>query len=209
MSPERFTPAAPATAPAQFRPAPLRTASRGDAEREGFAAGWAAGARAAADAAAEAERRRAEAAEEDRRLRAAEVAEAVALLGRAAAALSARADADEARVRAALQDAALELAEAVLRRELGEGSARALLERALALPVGHGPHTIAVSPADHARLTEALATGEVELPDGVALVARPGLATGDVVVEDATGLVDGQIRSALDRARRALLEEDR
>src|SRR5690606_38439465 len=138
-------PAAPAATATPFRPAPLSRPRRADDERAGFAAGWAAGARAAAEAAAQAERRREEAAQRAEAERAARLAAAVDLLGRAAEALGARVAEDEARVRAVLQDAAVELAEAVLRRELaaGPGTARDVLARALALPAAPGRRVVA------------------------------------------------------------------
>jgi len=207
MSPDR--PAAPAATATPFRPAPLSSPRRADDERAGFAAGWAAGARAAAEAAAQAERRREEAAQRAEAERAARLAAAVDLLGRAAEALGARVAEDEARVRAVLQDAAVELAEAVLRRELaaGPGTARDVLARALALPAAPGRRVVAVSPRDHADLVALLAAGDVALPDGVELAADPALAAGDVRVTDPVGTVDAQVAAALDRARRALAEE--
>ncbi len=207
MSPE--TSAAVQAAATRFTPAPISVDHRADGERAGYAAGWVAGARAAADAAAEAERRRAEDARRAQAERDAEVAAGVALLEQVAARVAARAGADEAHLRTVLQAAALELAEAVLRRELraGPGSARELVERALAMPGALVDATLHVSPVDAALVTELIADAGAVLPEGVRLVPDPQLEPGDVVVEDATGAVDGRIRAALDRAREALAED--
>lgn len=223
MSPETPTPRATvATVPAQvaqvpsqataatrFTPAPISVDHRADGERAGYAAGWVAGARAAAEAAAEAERRRAEDARRAQAERDAEVAAGAELLAQAAARLAGRTAADEAHLRGVLQAAAFELAEAVLRRELrsGPGSARDLVERALALPGGIAGTTLHVSPVDVELLTTLTADAGVVLPEGVQLVADARLAPGDVLVEDATGALDGRIRAALDRARAALAED--
>ncbi|GEN80625.1 FliH/SctL family protein [Actinotalea fermentans] len=194
-----------ARAATRFTPAPISVDHRVDGERAGYAAGWVAGARAAAEAAAEAEVRRAEDARRAQAARDDQVAAAVEVLAQAAARLASRAAADEAHLRGVLQAAALELAEAVLRRELRTGpeSARELLARALAMTDGAPGAVLHVHPADARLVAEAGAV----LPDGVTLVGDPRLAPGDVVVEDATGALDGRIRTALERARAALGED--
>lgn len=206
MSPETH---AAAPSPVRFTPAPLSLDHRADGERAGYAAGWAAGARAAAEAAARAEAERVEQARRAQSQRDAELAAAVELLGKAAAAVAARAGADEAHLRGLLQEAAFELAEAVLRRELRSGpdSARELVRRALAMPGGLMDARLHVHPADVAELRALTDEAGIALPEGVTLVPDARLAPGDVVVEDATGQVDGRVRAALERARGALLED--
>lgn len=203
-----MSPDAPATA-LRFVPAPISADHRADAERAGYAAGWVAGARAAAEAAAEAEARRAEDARRAQAERDAQVSAAVDVLMQSAARLAARTGADEAHLRGVLQAAALELAEAVLRRELraGPGSAREIVERALAMTDGAPGAVVHLSPADARAVTALAAEAGPGLPEGVAFVADPRLGLGDVVVEDATGTLDGRIRAALDRAREALAED--
>lgn len=197
------------TAALRFTPAPISADHRADGERAGYAAGWVAGARAAAEAAAQAEARRAEAARTAQAERDARVEAVVDLLAQSAARLAARAAADEARVRAMLQAAALELAEAVLRHELrtGPGSARELLERALAMTDGTSGGVLRLHPADAQLVTALVAESGATLPEGVSFVADPRLGRGDVVAEDATGAVDGRIRAALGRAAEALDED--
>lgn len=219
MSPDTLVPEA-ATArtarapePRAFRPAELTRAT--DDERDarweaaraaGWAAGWAAGARAAAEDAVrrqqlhDAEHARAEAARD------AQVRDAVAALHRAATTLAGTTAPVVEDCTRTLHEAALAIAEAVLRRELtpGPDGARALLARALDVPAELGLHTVRVSPADHAHVTALLAAEPTLLPDGVAVVADPALAAGDVVSEHPAGFLDGQVQHALDRARRAL-----
>lgn len=196
-------------AAARFTPSPISVDHRVDGERAGYAAGWVAGARAAAEAAADAERRRAEDARRAQADRDAQVSAAVELLAQAAARLAGRAAADEAHVRGLVQAAAVELAEAVLRHELtsGPGSARELVDRAMALTDGAAGGVVHVHPADAQLVAALVADAGVALPDGVTFVADARLAPGDVVVEDATGAVDGRVRAALDRACAALAED--
>lgn len=199
--------------PVAFRPAALvrggqeEDDQRGQAARAaGYAAGWAAGSRAAAAAASEQQQRLAAEHARAEAVRDAQVADAVAALQRAARSLEATTAPVVTDCTRTLHEAALALAEAVVRRELvpGPDSARSLLSRALEVPADLGVHTVRVSPADHGHVT-ALVTAHPELlPDGVTVVADPALAAGDVVSEHPAGYLDGQVATALDRARRAL-----
>ena len=205
MSPERTT--------APFRPTSLGLADhRRDDDRlqaSGYAAGWAAGARAAAENAAAAERRRADEASRAETRRDADLRAALATLAQTATAVAGQQAPKAAEVLAAVQRAGVQLAEAVLARELRSGpdSARAILERALALPAEAGLHTVRVSPVDHGHVTAVLDGRGAALPAGVRLVADPALAAGDVVSEAADVVLDGRIRTALDRALAALEDE--
>lgn len=194
-----------------FRPAALVATTSGDvdarARAAGYAAGWAAGARAAADAAVEHEARRAQQHAQAEAQRDAALADAVDALERTVLAAAARTAPVVDQVRRGIYEAALELAAAVLQRELtpGPDSARGLLERVLAVPADLGVHTVRLNPGDLAEL-RALVPAPA-LPAGVELVADPTLAPGDTVSVHPTGYLDGQVRSALDRARRVLLED--
>src|SRR5690606_26709618 len=127
--------------------------------------------------------RRAEDARRTQAQRDADVAAGLDLLAQAAARLAARAAADEAHLRAVLQSAAFELAEAVLRRELraGPGSARDLVERALALPGAPTGAALHVSAEDAELVTALAADAGAVLPEGVSLVVDPRLSPGDVL----------------------------
>lgn len=205
MSPERTA--------AAFRPTSLGPAGhRRDDDRlqaAGYAAGWAAGARAAAENAVAAERRRADEASRAEARRDADVRTALGALAQTAAVVAGQQAPEVAEVLAAVQRAAVQLAEAVLARELrpGADSAHAILERALALPADAGLHTVRVSPVDLGNVTTVLDGRGVCLPAGVRLIADPALAAGDVVSEAAGVVLDGRIRTALDRARAALEDE--
>ena len=198
-----------------FRPAALHAvapaddASRAAGHAAGWAAGWAAGARAAAERAAEAEAQRAAEHARAEALRTAVLDEAVASLLRAAQAADRRTTPAVEQVRRELTAAALTLAEAVLGHELADGttSARAALQRALAVPAEIDVHTVRLHPADAAVVQDLAAAGEVRL-DGVAVVADPSLRRGDAVSEHPAGYLDAQVSTALGRARRALLGED-
>ena len=194
---------------APFRPSPVGAVLEGgpghgveQARAAGWAAGWAAGTRAAADAARtqrathEAEHRAAEAARE------AQVTAALAVLRRAADAAAARVVPVLDAAAASLDEGAVLLAEAVLGAELAddEDRARAALARALSLPSDVGVHTVRLHPADLA----VLAAVQVDLPTGVELVADARLHPGDAVSELPDGFVDARIRTALDRAVRAI-----
>ncbi|MCL3860858.1 FliH/SctL family protein [Actinotalea sp. K2] len=180
------------------------------ARAAGYAAGWAAGTRAAADAAVAHQQRLADDHLRREAVRDAAIDDALAVLGRAAQAVAAREAPVVTDARATLHAAALDLAAAVLQHELtpGPASAVSILDRALALPAELGVHTVRVSPADLAHVRTLLEATSRRLPAGLQVVADQGLRPGDVVSEHATGQLDGQIASALDRARRALLEDD-
>jgi flagellar assembly protein FliH len=186
----------------------------------GYAAGYAAGAREAARAAeAEAARVQRERAEAESR-RAAEHADALAVLARAARAAADRTAPVLASAEHALHAAALDLAAAVLGAELSDApaSAAAALARVRALDPAREVHTVRLHPRDLAVLRAALAGGLpaaeapaggdvlTGLPDltGVELVADPALAPGDAVGEFPDGYLDARLGAALDRARAAL-----
>ena len=214
MSPDTrvrpFMPALLPTVPTQGRGSGSAAAGvDARARAAGYAAGWTAGARAAAAAGAEQQRRLAEEHERAEAERDAAVGDALGLLGRAVAAASGRTVPVLDDARRAVYQAALDLAAAVLQRELapGPGSARALLERALALPVEVGVHTVRMHPRDLAEVQALLATGSARLPVGVALTADALLAPGDAVSVHPAGLLDARIATALDRAREILLED--
>ncbi|WP_024286294.1 FliH/SctL family protein [Cellulomonas sp. KRMCY2] len=208
MSPETSTGTVRA-----FHPAALDVSSTkgvdSRARAAGYAAGWTAGARAAAEAGAEQQRFLAEQSARAQAERDAALIDALAVLEAAVAAASARSAPAVAQARRAVHEGALELAAAVLQRELvpGPASARSLLERALALPVEVGVHTVRLNPRDLAQVTTLLTAGSVTLPAGVELVADPRLSPGDAISEHSAGYLDGQIGSALARARAALLED--
>lgn len=126
-----------------------------------------------------------------------------AALAAAAAALSARTLPVLAEAEQTLVASALTLAEAVLGRELDDGGTRskAVLARVLAAQDPAGAPRVRLNPQDLAVIgTEALADA------GVEPVADPATAPGDAVAEYQDGFLDARISTALDRARRALLE---
>lgn len=216
MSPEPALAVVPAT-PVAFRavalaPVPTQAATieHERARTAGYAAGWAAGARAAAEAAQAQARRHEEAAARAEAARQAAFADALEVLGRAVAAASSRTVPVLDEARRTVHEAALALAEAVLGGELAPGprSARAVLDRALALPLDLGVHTVRLHPADLAAVEAELAAHPGLVPDGVRLVADPRLGPGDAISEHPTGFLDAQIGSALDRARSALLGDE-
>lgn len=207
MSPETITSFRPAALPA-----PRRTADDVADERSraaGYAAGWAAGARAAAASAAEQARSLAEREALALEQREARLARALAVLERAAVASSTRTVPTLDSARRTLHEGALALAEAVLQRELrpGPDSARAVLDRALAVPAEVGVHTVRMNPEDLAEVRALLADGKVQVPAQVELVADPRLEPGDVISQYPGGYLDGQVATALDRARTVLLED--
>jgi flagellar assembly protein FliH len=198
----------------RFRPAPVSGVldARADhgaeqARAAGWAAGWAAGARAASEAAQHQRRSLDDAfrlAERERDLR---VEAAVAALGRAATAASARVVPVLAESAAALDAGAVALAEAVLARELADGDdrARAALARALSLPGEAAVSVVRLHPADVRALADLGLTDT--LPDGVTVVADASLAPGDAVSELPDGFLDARICSAVERVRRALVDD--
>lgn len=178
------------------------------ARTAGYAAGWAAGARAAAEAAERQQRALAQQAEEDRARHEAAVAEGLAALARAAQTAAARtAPVVEAATREVL-DAVVAVAAAVVGHELSDDatSARSVLARVAALPADLGVQTVRVSREDHAAITAVVEGAGAALPPGVELVVDPALGRGDMVAEHPHGFVDGRVRTALERARRALEE---
>lgn len=219
MSPEPGPAAAAVTTAATvFRPAPLgasgtttsrSTESDARARAAGYAAGWAAGARAAAEAAARRQAEAVERAERDYAERDRRLTEALGVLERVSTAAADRALPTLGESTRALHEAALELAAAVLGRELeaGEQSARAALDRALSLPPDAGPVTVRLHPQDLAQVRAMLAEGQLAVPAGTELVPDPGLVPGDAISELPHGYLDARIGSALERARRALLED--
>ncbi|KGM08690.1 flagellar assembly protein FliH, partial [Cellulomonas bogoriensis 69B4 = DSM 16987] len=106
-------------------------------------------------------------------------------------------------------EGALALAAAVLQRELrpGPDSARAVLDRALQAAPEVGVHTVRMNADDLAEVRALLAEGQVQVPAGIELVADSRLEPGDVVSEYPGGYLDGQVGTALERARAALLED--
>ncbi|MEJ5944056.1 FliH/SctL family protein [Pseudokineococcus basanitobsidens] len=211
-SPEALLAGGVTTAPPQARPAPWRVpgpvaagaahgAGRAAGYAAGYAAGWATGATAAAEraqAALEAELSRLRA-ERDRDH--AQVRSALAALLGAAADLEAREAPVVADCTDALARTGLDLAAAVVGAEVrGGAGARAALLRALAPCPPTGALTVRLHPVD---LVEVRSAGEV--PERVTLVADPALGRGDAVAEHPGGSVDARLRTALDRARAALL----
>ncbi len=169
----------------------------------GYAAGYAAGAREAARAAAqEAQRVAAERADERARV-AAQQAEALAVLERAAQTAAARTAPVLAAAERSLQAAAVQLAEAVLGVELSDAhrSARAALTRVLDHPLRPQVQEVRLHPRDLAALHGAGVGASVE---GLRLVADPSLAPGDAVGAHPDGYLDACIGTALERAVAAL-----
>lgn len=180
------------------------------ARAAGYAAGWVAGARAAAEAAEQQQHAIAEQNDRAQAQRDRALTDALTVLERTVTAAAARTVPVLADARRAVHEAALDLAAAVLRRELtpGPDSARALLDRALAVPADIGLHTVRLNPADLDQVRRLLDDGAATLPAGIELVADPRLAPGDAISEHPTGYLDAQVGAALDRARRALLEDE-
>lgn len=188
-------------------------AHRAEGYAAGYASGYAAGAREAARAAqTEAARVQRERAEADVR-RAAEHADALAVLARAARAAADRSAPVLAASEATLHAAGLDLAVAVLGTELADAptAARAALRRVRQQDPAREVHTVRLHPRDLAVVRTALGSGAdalAGLPDltGVELVADPALAPGDAVGEFPEGYLDARIGAALDRARTALTD---
>lgn len=127
----------------------------------------------------------------------------IAALVAAGAALAARTKPVLDEAEQTLFACALSLAEAVLGRELGDGSAsaQAILARVLARQDETGAPLVRVNPQDlDAIRAESLAAS------GLKTVADPAMARGEAVAEYPEGFLDARISTALDRARRALLE---
>jgi flagellar assembly protein FliH len=130
----------------------------------------------------------------------------VSLLAAAADALNDRTLPLLADAHGSLAAAAAELAEAVLGCELTDGprSATAAMSRALMGVETHLVRTVRLHPDDLALLDSDTRAGA-----GVGFTADASLERGDAVTEFADGYLDARIRTAFDRAKAALLEENR
>jgi flagellar assembly protein FliH len=188
---------------------PLKTAGDATEDRlayaHGHTAGYTAGLR---KAAAEAEeRRRGMEAEHAAALREAEIraGQVIAALAAAASSLDAAVVPVLAEAQDTLAGAALDLAEAILGHELSDAdtAARAALLRATAAPLPAGVRTVRMHPADLSLLDQATR-------DAAAVRFAPDetLERGDAVTEFETGYLDARIRTAMERARQALIGED-
>ena len=131
------------------------------------------------------------------------IARAVAVLGTATEAAQKRQEVAVAEAEGVLAASAIELAEAILGYELGHGerTARAALDRVLGHPDGTVT-AVRLHPGDLA----ALAAAGVVLRPGVELTADAALNPGDAIGEYPQGWIDARLGSALERARRALLD---
>lgn len=176
-------------------------ATRAAVERgsvEGRAAGYAAGLAAAADDVRAAEERRDAEARARQASRDEALVVAVGVLTAAATAFEQRQALALADVEDAVVELALGVARAVLDRELAVSSdpGGEALARALALAPAAAPAVARLHPDDIATVAQA--------PQGVTLVADPGVERGGCVVESAGRRVDAQIGSALDRVSAVL-----
>lgn len=126
-------------------------------------------------------------------------------LAAAAAALEAAAVPVLAQAQETLAASALDLAEAILGRELSDAdtAARAALARATAVPLPAGIRTVRMNPADLSVLDE-----HIRAAAGVVFVADEALERGDAFTEFETGYLDARIRTATERARRALTGDE-
>ncbi|RNE66680.1 FliH/SctL family protein [Cryobacterium tepidiphilum] len=131
---------------------------------------------------------------------------AVAVLAAATRALDDRTVPVLADAHGALAAAALDLAEAVLGYELDDEprSARAALARALHEVDVDLVRVVRMHPADLA-----LIDAEARARAGVRFTADATLSRGDAITEFPDGYLDARISSALERARAALLRENR
>jgi flagellar assembly protein FliH len=132
---------------------------------------------------------------------------------RAAAALALATSVREARL-AELEGELIEIALGVARRIVGQelsSSPEAVVEmarRALRAAAGGGEIRLRVAAGDLATVTAADGQLRSLVERGsLAIVEDPGLASGEVVVEVAGGLVDARIDAQLEPFRRALAEE--
>jgi len=176
------------------------------ARAAGWAAGWAAGSRAAAEAASAQRRTLDDVQRSSELLRSARSETALVLLRRAVESVSRQLVPVLAQAADALDDGAVTLAEAVLGRELSDSDdgARLALARALSLPPEVGVQTVRLHPLD---LQVLIAAGVMdELPAGLELVADRNLTPGDAVAEFPDGFLDARIGTAVERARRALVD---
>lgn len=175
------------------------------ARSRGYAAGHAEGMRAAAIAAA-AQRDEIEA--ELRELLADgrhQINEAISALDAAAHALGRREEQLVAAAQQQLERLAADIASAVIGRELSadEDSARNALHRALLTVDPADVREVRLSPTD----AEALRRHEAA-PASVTITTDASLARGDAIVTVDDGFIDARLGAALDRARRALAEDD-
>lgn len=181
---------------------PRNTAGESLAYAHGHTAGYTAGLR---KAVAEAEERRSAMEAEHAALLSrseARTGRALAVLAAAAAALEAAAVPVLAQAQDTLAASALELAESVLGLELcnADTSARAALARATTAPLPAGTRTVRMNPADLSVLD-----GPTRAAAGVVFVGDETLERGDAIVEFESGYLDARIRTALERARQALI----
>ena len=131
---------------------------------------------------------------------------AIQILNQATAALQARSLPVLDDVKDVLARASAEIAEAILGYELGdaEHSARAALRRAFAGDDSHTVHTVRLHPDDLGVLE-----AELRARADVSFVADPSLSRGDAIAEYPDGFLDARIATALARATRTLLQENR
>ncbi len=174
---------------------------------QGHAAGYAAGIQAAAAEHLQLQQRLRAEHEETLDAGRVSLARSVEVLQAAAQAAQQRQEVTLGQMQDVLAASALELAEAILGHELAHGAdtARAALNRALGAggSTGVEPVTaVRLHPRDIAALQ---AAGVADIA-GVELKADATLSPGDAIGEYPNGWIDAQISTALDRARRALLE---
>ena len=196
MSADAFVPASfPRLRPSVTEAERARERARGygDGHAEGYRAGMAAAAAAKALDDAEHARREAE--------RTRSVDDALRALRTATAALQCRTEEVAAASQSELFARAVELTELILAAELAgdEAPATAALRRAVTATEPEEAREVRLHP-DDLRVLE----GTGLIADGLVLTADPSLDRGDAMVTLDEGLVDARIRSALDRARRAL-----
>ncbi|WP_349899725.1 FliH/SctL family protein [Parafrigoribacterium soli] len=187
---------------------PNQDAMDAQARTRGHAAGYASGLRAAAR---EAEARVVELNAETTAMlnvRNAQLDAALAALDTAARQLHDRAIPTIEQAQDVLVSSAIELAEAILGYELADGprSARAALARVLEHADPKMLLTVRMHPADIAEL-DGTAPDAAHSASGVEIVADASLERGDALGDFADGYLDARIRTALDRARAALLGE--
>lgn len=103
-----------------------------------------------------------------------------------------------------LTASAVDLAEAIIGRELSDPltAATAAVDRVLAGVAADLVVELRMHPADAALLAE-----HSDRAGGLAIVADPAVERGEATATLPDGFLDAGIRSALDRARRILLEE--
>jgi flagellar assembly protein FliH len=183
-------------------PEDVREDLRAQAMAAGFAHGWAEGRRAAEEA-GRADREQ-QAAEADAVLVAqvTAVQQVVEAVAGAVAAFEQRAAPTFTDLENDLIATAFAIAEAVIGRELATATepGRDALTRALALAPRGSAAVVRMNPADAALLPGA---SQIDGRD-VVVIADPGLAPGDAVVESETTTIDARLGAALERVRAAL-----